>query len=161
MNSPSLKLSLNRDSLFLTGTLIIVAFVLVNRFDIWLNYQTTTGKCLNYIGQPIPQYSGGQPCNYLEYHVNGNKYYLRNFSNSLEGQEVVRVYYDSDNPEDAYTIHFFNFWWIPLLTGFIVILLLVALVYSFLGKRFVMQINVYDFSPFREAIFVLNKIRRR
>lgn len=156
-----MKFSLNRDSLFLTGTFIIVAFVLLNRFDIWLNYQTTTGICLNYLGQTIPNKKDSQSCNYLEYHVDGNKFYLRNFSNRLENDETIWVYYDSNNPEDAYTIHFLNFWWIPLLTGFIVILLLVALIYSFLGKRFVMEINLYEFSPFREAIFVLDKIRRR
>jgi hypothetical protein len=121
----------SRPQLLLAGTALVIVFVCISRFDFIFNSKQTTGTVIRvrtsgrgHYNSPLVLFE--TESSQITFSGEDNTFY--------ELQEKVPVIYKVNDPTDAYIYTFVSFWLSPLLYCLFPIIILTALIFSFISS---------------------------
>ncbi len=126
---------LNRSRLFMTGLIIIFFYLVLNRINFTKDTSLTKGVVIGLKGwsRRGPAYS---PPMVLFRSRSGEEITFHGETNSayMEG-DTVPVIYKNDDPSNAHINTFTGFWLGPLIYSILPLMILTAVVFSFMNER--------------------------
>ena len=140
-----MTLRLSRNQLFLAGTGIILFFIVLNRLVYISGSAITTGKVIgiqygnsrsNYVYSSNRYREGSYSFPVIQFNADSLRITFSGEHNvDLAAGETVSVIYKKKDPSQAKVYSFSGFWMAPLLYGLLPLLILAAVVFSFLEPK--------------------------
>lgn len=127
---------------FCIGILIIIFYIGLNRLNILVGSQKTTGQVISY---QMHDYEGdGLLLSEVKFELpTGEPFrFTTDKETFLEIGNVLPVLYKKDNPSEAWVYTFVDFWYPAIVWGIFPLILLIAFIYSFLRKDEYLSINL-------------------
>lgn len=147
-----MNLTLSRKHIFLSGIVIILLFITINRISMMAGSATAAGKVVSiktgsyqrsYVYNGGYHSAGSYSAPVIQFETDNSTITFTGERNvELEYGAPVTVIYKKANPTDAWVYSFSGFWMAPLIYGLIPLLVLAAAVYSFLSKKDRLQIAI-------------------
>ena len=131
-----MTVNLNRDKIFFIGVAIIILYLFLNRLDFIINSRFTNGQVVDTRYWSSGGRSGGSfSAPIIQFELDSFIYKFQGETNTnLENGLQVRVVYKKSDPSNARVYNFFGFWFVPALESALIVMLLGAVVYSFLSE---------------------------
>lgn len=128
---------LNRKNIFFIGLALTFVYLILNRLDYIFASQTTIGQVVEI------QYEGGFSVPIINFSPSDTSVSFKGVANMNLGLgDIVSVVYKTNDPSNAEIYTFTGFWLTPLLYCLIPLMLLMAIVFSFLSKKQTFTIHI-------------------
>lgn len=127
-------LVLNRATLFVIGIVVIVFYLVLNRIHFMEGTAITKGEIIGLEGYSNRGPVYAPPMVHFITDSIDITFHGETNTDYREG-EIVPVIYKLDNPSDAYIYSFLGFWLGPVLYCILPLMVLTAVVFSFMGER--------------------------
>lgn len=151
---------LNRSQIFITGLIVILVYLLLNRVDYIWNSKITKGHIIG-----TAKWTAGRSSSFsapvVRFNVDGLEIIFYGTTNTEmdTGQEVNVIYKISD-PQSAEIYDFMGFWFSPLIYCLLPLIILTAAVYSFLTAKDIISIDFNKFFKKGTKPIILEKGRK-
>ena len=141
-----MKIKLTRINLFISGLIIVLMFLVINRINNITKSEIIDGIVIGHKiweNETFPEDTESAPI--VSYYVEDENYVFTAQRNlEYEAGEVIKVIYKKKHPEKANIYSFSGFWLTPFLYCFIPITLMSALIFSFISKNDLIILSLGD-----------------